>query len=485
MSRLPAVEARISDTAESTSSTDLVRSLIIGIKLPSGSLAVNTPTRVFSDGDGVNYAGLGSQAAQQVARFRSIAKRANLTLVLVDAPAGAAASGSFTFGGVATTANPILLQVEDTTVSVPVAIGDDGTAMAASAEAVLAAAGYNYLHVTASAALAVLTITAKSDGIHGNSINLKVLEPRPPGVTVGVTPMTGGAGVPDVASALAALGALRYNYICLPDLDSTTLTAVKAVLDDRYQADNATDGHAFGAIRDTVANMATFGLGIDDKHLTVLADPTVPTNPWNQAACVAARRALQTNPKLAIRNLNLSGLTDDNRVGGVVPPLETEYIDPDDASTLLDAGLSTYHFPGGNARVNRTLTLAKTNDLGQPSEANLDLETKITVSAIRQERIRVLEPVLGYILTDDASSTQYDTDVIGNIIDPEGIRQIFINQYREEFIPAGWCSDPEGFEESLIASITAPDTVTWLSEPTVNGNLYKLPGTIAFKRTGT
>lgn len=466
----PAVKIEVTDTGATTSAEE-ARVLLLGIKTAAGTLAVNTPTRVFSDSEGSNYAGEGSQLEQMILAARGQFSRANITIVALAEPAGAAAQGVFTFGGLATTANPLILQIEDQTITVPVPIGADGTAIATAAAAEVAK--YPKLHVAATQVLATLELDALSLGEHGNLIRLRVVK-IPDGVTaVLTTPMSGGTGAADVGAALATLGAVRYNYIVLPDTNATNLTAVVAELNDRFTGKEANDGHAFAGLRDTVGTMATFGLGEDTKQITVFGDPFVPTNPWAQVAGIAAARASRENPALSIRDLNLVT---------IVAPEEGEYLNPDDLDTLLVAGVSTYIYVQGIPRVNRMVTLAKTNDNGAASEALYDAETKFTVSEIRAFRKVRIEAELGKTLVDDASETEYDIATSARIIDVEGMRQILLAQFTDEFLPRAWVSDFAGFEDSLEIEKTDANTITYTETPKINGIFYTLNGLIAFTR---
>ncbi len=465
---VPQIVFEISDERVSSPSTDNIKVLLAGIKLPAGAGAIDTPTQIFSTSQAVAFAGEGSQLVQMVRYLRNFEPRVNLTIVAMDAPAGAAATGTLTFAGAATTANEMLLQVEDRTVRVPLQIGDDPTDVAAAAEAVLAGDEYDSLHVTAGAAAAVLTFTARSNGIHGNEVSFKVLE-LPPGITVTPVAMSGGTGAPDVSGALANLGGERYNYIGLPDTDSTNLDDVETFLDDRFKGKNAIDGHGIAGKRDTVGNLATLGLGRDTNQISIFGDPNVPTNPWAQAAVICAARAVEDNPKMSIRKAVLDQ---------ILAPPTTSYLDADDRDTLLESGISVYYYVQGKPHVDRFVTLQKTNTLGQPSDAYFDVETKLTVSEIRQENKRVLDPVLGFIWTPDASTTEYDFDV--DIIDPEGIRQILITQYRKEFLPRGWVNDPDGYETDLVVAFLTSTSGGVTQVPRVNGILYDLTGSIEF-----
>lgn len=465
----PSVNIGITDTGATTSSGPK-RVLLLGIKTASGAGAVDTPTRIFSDADGTNFAGEGSQLEQMILYARAQFPRVNLTAVAMDAPAGAASVGSVAFGGAATTATPLLLQIEDKTITVPVSIGDVGSDIATSASAELA--NFPKLHVGGVANLADLDLTAKSFGEHGNLIRIRVKE-IPPGVTATATPMASGTGAADVAAALASLGAVRYHLIVLPDTNATNLTAVIAELNDRFTGEEAIDGHAFAGLRDTVGTMATFGLGEDTKQVTVFGDPFVPTNPWAQVAAVAAARAERDNPIFALFDVPLTAIT---------APDEAEYLPPNDRDTLLLSGVSAFYFVQGVPRVRRMVTLAKTNDDGQTSEALYDAETKLTISEYRALRKLLFDAELGKTLVDDISASEFGIETSRRIIDAETMRGLMIAQFIDVFGPLAWVSDQAGFQDSLVLEKTDANTLTFVEAPKINGIFYFANGLIAFTR---
>jgi phage tail sheath gpL-like len=440
--------------------------LVFGIKTTAGSLAVNTPTRVFSADEAATLAGRGSQAHQEVAAVFGAYRSADVTLVLMAAPAGTAATGTLTYTGAATTATPIILQVEDQSIVVPVAIGDALGTVAAAANA--AVNEYLDLHVTSGVALGVQTLTARSIGTHGNQIQFKVLQ-NTPGVTVTPVAMSAGAGDPDLAAAIAVLSGTRYKYWVLPDAAALNLTAAITELDDRWTESRQIDGHAFIGYRDTVGNLATLGLGEDTKHITIFGDTSVPANPWAWAGRVAGLRASVENPKLTLYNLDIPGL---------VAPDETEYLQPADQQTLLSSGIATFHFVGGKPRVQRMVTLYKLNGLGQPSEIFQDTETKLTAAEIRQLQLTVLLPYIGKTLVDDVGAVQYDADTADKVIDTEGVRQVMISLNREVFQARAWTDNAEYYETNLQVVRSGADELTINTSPPIPGTNYINTGTI-------
>jgi len=440
--------------------------LVFGIKTTAGSLAVNTPTRVFSADGAADYAGRGSQAHQEVAGVFQANRSADVTLVLMAAPAGVAATGTLTYAGAATTATPIILQVEDQSVVVPVAIGDTAATIAASADAAVNV--YLDLHVTSTVLVAVQTLTARSIGAHGNQVRFRVLQ-NTPGVTATPVAMASGAGDPDLAAAIAVLGGTRYKYWVLPDTAALNLTAAIAELDDRWTESRQIDGHAFIGRRDSVGNLATLGLGEDTKHITIFGDPYVPANPWTWAARVAGLRATIENPKLTLYDLDIPGL---------IAPDETEYLQPSDQQTLLSSGIATFHYVGSRPRVQRMVTLYKTNGLGQPSEIFQDAETKLTAAEIRQLQLTALQPYIGKTLVNDIGAVQYDIDTADQVIDPEGVRQVMISLNREVFQARAWTDNAEYYEANLEVVRSGANELTINTSPPIPGTNYVNTGTI-------
>jgi phage tail sheath gpL-like len=440
--------------------------LVFGIKTGSGSLAVNTPTQIFSADDAAVLAGRGSQAHQMAVAVFGANRDAEVTLVVMAAPAGAAATGTLTYSGTATTATPIILQVEDQSVVVPVAVGDSAATIASAANSAMAE--FTNLHVTSSVLLAVQTFTARSNGAHGNQIRFGVLQ-NTPGITITPVAMSGGTGDPALSTAIAALGGTRYKYWVLPDTAALNLTAAITELDDRWTEARQIDGHAFIGKRDTVGNLATLGLGEDTKHITIFGDPYMPANPWTWAGRVAGLRASVENPKFTLYNRDIPGM---------VAPLETEYLQPADQQTLLAAGIATFHYVGGRPRVQRMATLYKTNGLGQASEIFYDAETKLTASEIRQLQLIVLQPYIGKTLVDNIAGAQYDLSTAADVIDADGIRQVMVSLNLEVFQARAWTDDAEYYEANLQVARTGANELTINSSPPIPGTNYINTGTI-------
>jgi phage tail sheath gpL-like len=195
----------------------------------------------------------------------------------------------------------------------------------------------------------------------------------------------------------------------------------------------------------------------------------VPANPWTWSGRIAGLRASVENPRLTLYNLDIPGL---------LPPDETEYLQPSEQQTLLSSGIATLRFVNGRSRVQRMVTLYKNNGIGQPSTVFQDAEVKLTASEIRQLQITVLQPYIGKVLVDDIGGRQYGVDTADQIIDPEGIRQVMISLNREVFETRAWTDDADYFEEQLQVVRSGENELTINTSPPITGVNYVNNGTI-------
>jgi phage tail sheath gpL-like len=169
----------------------------------------NQLQRVLSKEDAVDRFGAGFMLSK-MAEYCFLAGNNEVYCLPVPDPSGAAAVGDLTFSGVSTAAGTLHLYVAGEYVPVSVPTGTVADAVAALVAAAITA--LPNLPVTASATLAVVTITAKDDGVWGDNIKLSFNElageTDVPGTSVVVTqPTGGGAGSLDVGASLdAALG---------------------------------------------------------------------------------------------------------------------------------------------------------------------------------------------------------------------------------------------------------------------------------------
>lgn len=355
--------------------------LLLGQRLPQGTKPAQKLVRVTREDDGMTYFGAGSQLAQIVwAAIRANPYTETHALALDDLESGTAATGTVTFGGEAGESVALKVYIGGTAVSVSIAAGDDGTAVAAKmAEAVNA---HTRLPVAATAAESVVTLAAKHKGAEGNRIDVRIGyyqdEARTvDGLTMTVQPLSGGTGNPDVLDAIAAIASGSYYTIVMPWTDAANLTALENELQSRWGGMDMRTGHVFVFRPDTYAGLADFGAARNSAHSTIFGMKGSPTLPWVIAAQAAAGVQFSgaNDPALPFKGIVLPD---------VLAPEEADRFTDTERNLLLHDGISALTVDdGGRVMVEQVITTYQTNSLGQEDTALLKLNTKWTVDYIR------------------------------------------------------------------------------------------------------
>src|SRR5579883_200771 len=280
------------DNSQAGATVPSKRALILGqaIGVAGGT---PTPAWVASPADAAAQFGAASQLAAEVAAYRANDPATELwAMPYADAVASVGAAGAVTFGGAATAPGVIPLRVGGVSVATAVAAGDSATA--ATAKVLATMQGTPDLPVSPTGSTATLTLTARNKGTLGNSIPISLAyygarggEAMPPGLTCTITPMSGGAGDPDLSGLAAAIAAMEFDFIVSPWTSGAELAATTAMMNDRtgrwsYKA--ARYGHVFSAKQDTAANLLSIGATLNDPHLSILGTYGSPTPDYVWAA---------------------------------------------------------------------------------------------------------------------------------------------------------------------------------------------------------
>lgn len=381
--RVPLFYAEI-DNSQAGYSQQAQRTLLIGPMLASGTAVPGRPLPVAAAAQAAALFGAGSILASMVATYRAGDDTGQLWCLPLADPAGAvAAAGTVTFAGMAAESGTLALYVAGSRVTVPVAAG---AAAAALAPLLIAAINAAALPVTAAAdGAATLRLTARHGGAIGNDIDLRINhrgaaggESVPAGLTVTVTAMAGGAGLPDLAAALAGLGDEEYDFVALPWTDTAALDAVQAEWGPetgRWSWSQQVYGHVFAARGGTLGQLSAFGAARNDPHISIMAYPAgaggSPSAPWSWAAAVtaAAARSLKADPARPLQTLTLPGILAPSQ-----PFIRAE------RQVLLWDGMAT-HMVGadGTVMIERLVTTYQRNAYGQTEPSYLDVETLATL----------------------------------------------------------------------------------------------------------
>lgn len=382
------------------------KGLLIGQRISGGSGSANMLYRVRSPGDVIGLAGRGS-LAHRMARswFANGGQYTETWLGLLDDDgAGVAAEGSAVVGGTATAPGSIVFYVGRDRIPVAVSAGDASTAIATALAAAINAAAD--LPVTATVASSTVTLAARGAGTYGNEIDLRHSyndgEALPGGVSLTITPMASGANNPDLTDLIAAMGDVWYNIIAMPYKDATSLSTFETEMASRFGPMRRIDGVGFAASTETFANLNTLGNSRNSPHVSIAGDDGDPTPGYELAAGIAANAALYGRGSDAARGFE--GLP----IAGSVAPPENALLTNSERNILLNNGISTLRkSAGGGVEIERLITTYKTNSVGSPDIAYLDVSTMLTLMYLRYTwRVR-MSKFQRYKLASDG--TRFDT----------------------------------------------------------------------------
>lgn len=373
------------------------RILAMGQRLPTGTVAALTPTRITSAKQAEKAFGKGSQLARMLAaHFRNNTTTELVAVALDDDNAGQKAKGGMTFSGGTSTGGTLCLYIAGERARVGISTAMSAADMASAVAAAVNADGS--LPVTASANLETVTFTARHAGEWGNGIDVRLNyhtgEETPEGVRIafegadhgldagavdgsptlpcevaamlagtsayyaaidparplqtltltGYMPpregrgmkLTGGSGNPEIENVFAALDDTHYHIFTVPYTDAANLTAIKEELARRWGPLKMIGGVAMAAYYATHGKTGELGDRHNSPHLLLHGTG----GPWTREE----------------RNL------------------------------LLWDGIATaYEDADGSMRVERMVTTYKENALGAPDRAYLDVETIFTLEYLRYD----------------------------------------------------------------------------------------------------
>lgn len=358
--------------------TNNARLLLIGQKLSTGSAPAGQPI-LATDNAVAGLGGAGSMLAQMHAVARKNAPIQEIWwLPLDDLAGGVKATGTITVGGAPTSQSGIAsVYIAGRRVRVSVKTTDTNATIATALEAAINAA--SDMPVTAAAVAAVVTLTARHKGTLGNFIEVdlgNVVEEGTLGKTLfTIVAMASGAGDPDIATALDALGDDEFDWIGLPYSGATELGLAGDLLNDvsgRWSWIRQLYGHATTVGTGTVGTLAAFGISRNNQHESIFPCRKFRSAPWETCAAVSAqiarRKALPPELSRPLHTIKLEGIKG--------PLLKSDILTKNDLQTFYFSGISGYHVRrDGSVCIDRVVTTFKTNAWGDPDWTYLDIET--------------------------------------------------------------------------------------------------------------
>ncbi|WP_128292004.1 phage tail sheath subtilisin-like domain-containing protein [Afifella aestuarii] len=361
------------------------RMLVIGHANSGASLAVNTPVPLNSQYEADSLAGAGSVLADAYRIARANAPAQEIWGMAV-AATGTTAAWTVSIDSVPAAGGVGVIEIQGEIISVSIAAGDTATEVATA----LAAAVNGYYNALTGASLAVtaastdevVTLTARHAGLVMNSVDLHV----PSGVTgnafggaTTITQTTTATGSPDLTTALAALGDDPFDFISTPFADETNLGRYETLMSDvsgRWSYLRQIYGHIVTAVVDSTGDLTTLGLGLNDRHLTVIPVIEGGSNPspvWAWAAGLLGRVVpWLCDGATGNAGRNQTGLV----VEGVRAPRNRAYWPGyTQRNTFLKSGVSTWSVnASGDVAIDKLITTYRTNPLGQADTVFRDIQ---------------------------------------------------------------------------------------------------------------
>lgn len=280
--------------------------------LAAGTAAVEEPVFVASSDDAATLFGRGSELHRMALAFFAQYPDGTLYACPVAEASGTPASGVLTFATTASAAFTVRLRLMGTVIDVAVASGDSATVIAAAvADAINDASD---LPIYAQNSAGVVTITAKHDGLRGNSLvvdayfvsstgaetRITTGSTTSPGSTTGIWSSTGtlgseitlssGATQDSFVNALTAIEPVRYHRIVGACIDATNIGRIVKHINAQAGPTVQKLEQAVCGTADTYANAVTLATGQNAARLQVVWHHASPLPVWECASQVCAAR---------------------------------------------------------------------------------------------------------------------------------------------------------------------------------------------------
>lgn len=429
--RTPGFMAEV-DGSQAGGQTQVLRTLIMGMKSTGASGAADVLTKMLSASQARAEFGDDSMVAQMVEKLLVADPTADLYVIAQDEPAaGVAATGSITVTGPASGDGTIYLYIGGQKVEVAVSNGDTDSVIAAAIAAAITA--ISTLPVTASAALAVVTLDAIHKGEYGNTIDVRANylgsaggEVLPSNVGLTIVEPAGGTSAPALATSIAAISDDDFEVIAFPYTDATSLAAIKADMADdaagRWGPLRQLYGHVVACHQDTVVNLVTKGNANNDPHITIFGATNHLALVHEIAATAAGRimASVRNHPARPFQTLTMPG---------ILAPASADRHTKTERQTLLLNGIATMLVDASaTVRIERAITTYQLDAFSNPDTAFLDSQTLFTNGYLLRAIRGMTEGKYGrHILVNDG--TRVDPNVAA--VSPGVIAGELVALYRQ------------------------------------------------------
>ena len=445
--RVPGVYVEM-DPSQANTATVLQNTLVIGQIAIDGTAVSNQPVLIESKAQLLTLCGKGSMLNAMGARYLDRDPFGPLYILPVEDDAAAvAATGTIVVTGPATKSGTLNVYIGGLRVRSLASSGETADAIATALAAAVNAT--ENIEVTAAAATGTVTLTSVGKGEAFNLIDVRTNylgtaggEFDVPGVTLTITPMSGGTGNPGIGGALANLSDHPFDFIITPYTDTSNLDALKAFLADdvgRWSWEQMIYGGAFSAYKGTLGECTAFGNGRNDQHMSIVAFNDSPDPPWIWAAEMGAASAasLRVDPGLPLQYINTTLKA---------PPIAARWT-LGERNTLLYDGMSTFRTgDDGTVIVERMATNYQKNAAGATDNAYLDVETMYGLMFVARD-------LSNYLLTRYARKKLVSDQTMilagSNCVNAPMIRASVIAEYRA-MESAGYVQNSREFARNVV-----------------------------------
>lgn len=443
--------------------TTRVPSMVWGYMLPASTtdtvgstVPQDIPLPIASRAEARQFFGPGSMLQNAFERyFDNNAASEVWAMPIMPPTSGTAATGTWTVATPPREAGAIFPYIDGQRVQVGIAAEDSVADVAAMiAAAINAEHDFPVVASNVSGAATVL-LTCKWKGVDGNNIDFRfnyggalASERMPVGLVINSTnggKLSGGAGVPNLSAALAALGDEPFEYVSFPFTDSTALFGIETEYgfgdSGRWGWLRQLYGQVFSSRKDSYANLLTWGPNNNSPVLSVLAvEAASPTPPWQWAAAYTAKaaRALLNDPARPLHTLGL--------VGCQSAPKHQRFTAAEQ-NAISTVGLATQRPNGdGVPAILTYVTTYQRNLYGQGDDAYEVVTTLATLATLfRNQRHAITSKYPRHKLADDG--TRFGPGQA--IVTPKIVKAELIAQYRvDEF--NGLVENAKAFKKNLI-----------------------------------
>lgn len=274
-----------------------------------------------------------------------------------------------------TTASPTLTFTANTGIPSNVAAGDTVYDVTSSA----AIGTVQTVNITTG--IVTLTGNASSAVASGDSLSFRS--------TSANGQLNGGTGEPTFTGAISAIQSLEFDYVAMPFTDAASQAAWAIEYgfgaNGRWNYTRQQYGMVLNAVRDTYANLITWGLAQNQPVISTIAveqDSPTPLFQWSAAYCALAALGFSADPARPLQTLEFLG---------VLPARLQNRFSQSQLNSLTNSGLAIQATsPDGNPMILREQTQYQLNSFGQ-SDTAFGL---LTVLATLQELLRRMKSAI-------------------------------------------------------------------------------------------